>query len=297
MRGRRLVGRGHGGQVELLARLALDLRAVDEAVAAHPDVVVGLRQIGDDVAALVVGDDDADEAHAAGRAFPRSPRRRLRGPSAPRTTPPMSSLSMATAAAAGAWASAGDHWCGGDAARRPRPSMPTRQVSVSVLMVRSSCRSQSAPSSSFAIDVCMARGARDYAQSASRIQPYSAVDHSANNRVRQQVAVRRSCAVAACRARVAGRPRRAARAPARCSSPTKICGSDGVNFSFASQPAISALAPPRTLPCSDVVCAQRVVEQRVAEERPVVLVVAAERGAVGARRRHAPASWGAAARE
>ena len=62
-RRRRLVRRRHRGQIELLAGLALHLRRVDEAVAAHPDVVVGLRQIGDDVAALIVGDDDLDVAH------------------------------------------------------------------------------------------------------------------------------------------------------------------------------------------------------------------------------------------
>ena len=59
----RLVRRQHCGQVELLAGLALHLRRVDEAVAAHPDVVVGFRQIGDDVAALIVGDDALDVAH------------------------------------------------------------------------------------------------------------------------------------------------------------------------------------------------------------------------------------------
>ena len=63
LRGFRLVRRRHRGQIELLAGLALHLRRVDEAVAAHPDVVIGLRQIGDDVAALVVGDDDLDVAH------------------------------------------------------------------------------------------------------------------------------------------------------------------------------------------------------------------------------------------
>ena len=63
LRGFRLVRRRHRRQIELLAGLALHLRRVDEAVAAHPDVVIGFRQIGDHVAALVVGDDDLDVAH------------------------------------------------------------------------------------------------------------------------------------------------------------------------------------------------------------------------------------------
>ncbi len=63
LRGGRFARRGHGFQVEQLAGRALHFRRIDEAVAAHPDVVVGFRQIGDDVAALIVGDDDADETH------------------------------------------------------------------------------------------------------------------------------------------------------------------------------------------------------------------------------------------
>ena len=37
------------------------LRRIDQTVAAHPDLVFGLRQIGDEVAALIVGDDDPGE--------------------------------------------------------------------------------------------------------------------------------------------------------------------------------------------------------------------------------------------
>ena len=62
MRGRAFVGRLHGGVVEDVAGLDAHLRRVDEAVAAHPDLIVGDRQIGDDVAALIVGDDAAGEA-------------------------------------------------------------------------------------------------------------------------------------------------------------------------------------------------------------------------------------------
>ena len=50
-----LVRRGHRLEIELLARLAVDLRRVDEAVAAHPHLVFGLGKVGHDVAALVVG--------------------------------------------------------------------------------------------------------------------------------------------------------------------------------------------------------------------------------------------------
>ena len=61
---RRVVVRGRGRarrsdrrQIELLAGLGAHLRRVDEPIAAHPDLIVCGRQVGDDVAALVVGDD------------------------------------------------------------------------------------------------------------------------------------------------------------------------------------------------------------------------------------------------
>ena len=56
LRRRRLVRGRHGFKIELLARLAVDLRRVDEPVAAHPHLVFGLGKVGHDVAALVVGD-------------------------------------------------------------------------------------------------------------------------------------------------------------------------------------------------------------------------------------------------
>ena len=55
LRRRRLVRRRHRLEIELLARLAVDLRRVDETVAAHPHLVFGLGKVGHDVAALVVG--------------------------------------------------------------------------------------------------------------------------------------------------------------------------------------------------------------------------------------------------
>ena len=54
---------GHGFQVELLARFTFGFGGVDQTVAAHPDVVFGFRQIGDDITTLIVGDDNADETH------------------------------------------------------------------------------------------------------------------------------------------------------------------------------------------------------------------------------------------
>ena len=46
-----------GAQVELLSRLAVHLRRVDEAIAAYPDLVLGLRKVGNDVTPLIVGHD------------------------------------------------------------------------------------------------------------------------------------------------------------------------------------------------------------------------------------------------
>ena len=57
--GRRLFVRcQHGAQIEVAARLGVDLVGVDEAIATHPDFVFCLRQVGDEVTPLIVGDDD-----------------------------------------------------------------------------------------------------------------------------------------------------------------------------------------------------------------------------------------------
>jgi hypothetical protein len=48
----------------VLSGLRRDLLGVDEAVAAHPDAVIRLRQIGDDVSATLVGHDDLGKAGA-----------------------------------------------------------------------------------------------------------------------------------------------------------------------------------------------------------------------------------------
>ena len=49
------------GQIEVLAERDIHSRGVDESVAAHPDLVVRLRQIGNEVAPGIVGDDDLGE--------------------------------------------------------------------------------------------------------------------------------------------------------------------------------------------------------------------------------------------
>ena len=56
--------RNHGGQIERLPRLRRHLLGIDQAIAAHPDPVAGFWQVGDDVAAALVGDDDLGEAGA-----------------------------------------------------------------------------------------------------------------------------------------------------------------------------------------------------------------------------------------
>jgi len=60
----RVVGGGHGSEVELLAGLGINLRRIDETIAAHPQRILGLRQIRHHVAALVVGDHAAREPGA-----------------------------------------------------------------------------------------------------------------------------------------------------------------------------------------------------------------------------------------
>src|SRR5262249_41788479 len=55
---RRVVRGRHSIEIEDPSGRGLDLGRVDETIAAHPDVVGRLRQFGDDIAALIVGDDD-----------------------------------------------------------------------------------------------------------------------------------------------------------------------------------------------------------------------------------------------
>ena len=55
LRGGSVVGRRRGGEVQTLARLAVDLGGIDQAIAAHPHFIFGFRQVRQHVAALVVG--------------------------------------------------------------------------------------------------------------------------------------------------------------------------------------------------------------------------------------------------
>ncbi len=61
VRGRRVIRRGHGCVIELLTGLGAQLGRVDEPVSAHPDLIIRDRQVRDDIAALIVGHDDARE--------------------------------------------------------------------------------------------------------------------------------------------------------------------------------------------------------------------------------------------
>ncbi len=56
LRGLRKAWRDDRGEVERLAGLGRDLGRVDEAVAAHPDPVGRLGQVGDHIASVIVGD-------------------------------------------------------------------------------------------------------------------------------------------------------------------------------------------------------------------------------------------------
>ena len=58
LRGRGVVRRFHGREIEVCAGLAVDLGRIDQAIAAHPDLVFGFRQIRHHVAPRIVGDDD-----------------------------------------------------------------------------------------------------------------------------------------------------------------------------------------------------------------------------------------------
>ena len=62
------VRRSHCVQIEQCARSRLNLRRIDQPVAAHPDTVISLGEVGHHVAALIVGDNDLGEL---GRQFGR----------------------------------------------------------------------------------------------------------------------------------------------------------------------------------------------------------------------------------
>jgi hypothetical protein len=96
--------RGRGLQVDDFAGLGLDLRRVDETITAHPDRIISFGQIGYQITALVIGDDDFREF---GRKIGRlgdNPDSRLRAVRLV-TTPPRSLLSIWTAVGAAGCAS------------------------------------------------------------------------------------------------------------------------------------------------------------------------------------------------
>ena len=105
-RGRRLRRRKYRGQIEVLAQRAIHSRGVDEFVAAHPDLVVRLRQIGNEVAPA--SSVTTILANLVGRsvvsAMTQTP---ASGPCALATTPPMSAAPI-DICAAGEIASVGD---------------------------------------------------------------------------------------------------------------------------------------------------------------------------------------------
>ena len=51
-------GRDDSRVIDKLAWFRFNLGGIDEPVAAHPDIVICLRQIGQNITALIVGDDD-----------------------------------------------------------------------------------------------------------------------------------------------------------------------------------------------------------------------------------------------
>src|SRR5262249_48415257 len=65
----RLRWRGDRAQTELLAGLAVDLGRIDQAIAAHPQLIFGLGKVGHHEAALIVGDDHLGVARGEIRRF------------------------------------------------------------------------------------------------------------------------------------------------------------------------------------------------------------------------------------
>src|SRR5262245_63878164 len=55
-RGLRLVARQHCGEIEELAWFAIHFRRVAEAIAAHPNLVLRLRQVADHISPRIIAD-------------------------------------------------------------------------------------------------------------------------------------------------------------------------------------------------------------------------------------------------
>ena len=85
--GRLCVGRPNGRQRQHAARRRFDLGRIHQAIAPHPDVVVGARQIRHEESTLVIGHDRLDQARREFRRFGDDPDPRLR-PVRPRDNAP-----------------------------------------------------------------------------------------------------------------------------------------------------------------------------------------------------------------
>ena len=85
LRGCAGIGRRHRGECEPPARCRADWRGIDEAIASHPDLVCGAssREIGQQVPALIVRDDDLPELGGRVGGLRNHPDAGLRAASAP----------------------------------------------------------------------------------------------------------------------------------------------------------------------------------------------------------------------
>ena len=73
MRGGGLVRGRFGYERKMLAGLGFHLVGINKPIAAHPDVVTGFGQVWQNKAALIVGDDNFDEAHRQVAGFRNHP--------------------------------------------------------------------------------------------------------------------------------------------------------------------------------------------------------------------------------
>src|SRR5262245_18635363 len=61
LRRRAFAWRNYSLKVKRFAGSGFDLRRIDQPVTANPDAVIGFREVGYQIAALIVGDNDLDE--------------------------------------------------------------------------------------------------------------------------------------------------------------------------------------------------------------------------------------------
>ena len=71
------IRRHNGRQIQNLARDALRARRIDQPVSPHEHAVVGLRQVGHDIPATIVGDDGLDQPRRQVGRFSRDPHSRF----------------------------------------------------------------------------------------------------------------------------------------------------------------------------------------------------------------------------